>query len=264
MTHRILLAGFGNMGRALFEGWHLSGLVAEAVIVEPSPFGDPPAQAVMVPDEAAIPSGFEPDMVVLAVKPQVMAEVLPHYRNYTGYTAFLSIAAGKTIGFFEQHLGPQAAIVRAMPNLPATVRLGTTAVCANAAVNPGQRAMATALLEAVGAVHWVEEGQIDAISALSGSGPAYVFLLQEVLARAAETLGIDPMLAVSLARSTIAGSAVMLNGAAEPASELRRRVTSPGGTTEAACKILLEDDALSTLYTQALQAAVRRAGELAL
>ena len=202
-------------------------------------------------------------MVVLAVKPQVMADVLTGYRRYAGQTAFLSIAAGKTIAFFEQHLAADAAIIRAMPNLPATVRLGTTAVCANAAVNPGQRAMATALLESVGAVHWVQEGQVDAISALSGSGPAYVFLLEETLSRAAETLGIDPALAVSLARSTLAGSAVMLNGATEPASELRRRVTSPGGTTEAALKILMENDALYTLYTKALQAAVRRAGELA-
>jgi pyrroline-5-carboxylate reductase len=262
MINKILLVGCGNMGNALLAGWRNAGLLTESYVVEPT-LAHAQEGVSFVSDAAAIPSNFQPNIIVLAVKPQVLAEVLPAYAHFAGQVPFLSIAAGKTMAFLERHIGPQAAIVRAMPNLPVTVGRGVSACCANAAATQAHRTIATALLQAVGSVRWVEESQIDAITALSGSGPAYVFLLAETMARAGETLGLPPDLAATLARETIAGAAEMLHRSPDPAEALRTRVTSKGGTTEAALRILLENDALFSIYARAMQAAVNRAGELA-
>jgi pyrroline-5-carboxylate reductase len=289
------------MGQAMLAGWIEAGLVEQAIVVDPNHFASPmgrgredggnaghsgegirlsqsphpsplpggegiiehPNRVHFISSPAHLHPAFIPDMVVLAVKPQVMADILPFYRRMAGQAPFLSIAAGKDIAFFERHLGGDAAIIRAMPNLPATIRMGTTGCCANERATTLHRALATSLLTAIGEVHWVEEVQIDALMALSGCGPAYVFLMAEVLAKAGEELGLGADLAASLARQTIAGAAEMLRRSSEPAATLRDRVTSKGGTTEAALRILMENDALFSIYARAMQSAVTRAGELA-
>ena len=261
MQH-ILLIGCGNMGHALLTGWRDAGLLGQSVVVEPAPLTMMDTVS-FVADAADLPPDFQPDMIVLAVKPQVLGDILPAYDRFAGLSPFLSIAAGKTIAFFERHLGPEASIVRAMPNLPATVRRGVSGCCANANATAQDRTLATRLLQAVGSVHWVDEAELDALTALSGSGPAYVFLLAETLARAGETLGLAPALSAALARETLAGAAEMLHESPEPAEILRARVTSKGGTTEAALRILMENDELLSIYARALQAAVSRARELA-
>ena len=262
MSFQLLLVGCGNMGRALLAGWHEVGLMGRSYVVEPAPVTVMEG-VTFVADLADLPPDYRPDMIVLAIKPQILPDVLPEYRRFAGLAPFLSIAAGKTLAFFECQLGREAAIVRAMPNLPAMVRRGSSAACANAQATPQHRDVADALLRAVGSVHWVEEGEIDAITALAGSGPAYVFLMAEILARAGETLGISAALSAELAREMLAGSAEMLRQSPDVAATLRARVTSKGGTTEAALRILMENDALVSIYARAMQAAVTRARELA-
>jgi pyrroline-5-carboxylate reductase len=193
-----------------------------------------------------------------------MAEVVPPYARFAG-AVFLSIAAGKTLSFFAGQLGAAAAIVRAMPNTPAAVRRGITVCVANPLVDAPRRAACQTLLEAVGEVAWVEdEGLIDAVTAVSGSGPAYVFLLAETLAAAGAAAGLPPELATRLARATIAGSGELLRQSAETAAQLRINVTSPGGTTAAALAVLMDARAgFAPLLDRAVAAATRRGKELA-
>ena len=189
----------------------------------------------MVADVDAIPAGFAPAAVVFAVKPQNAAETLPLYRRFAGKAVFLSIMAGRTIGGIRTLLGDAAAIVRAMPNTPAAVRQGVTVACPGPGVDTPQRVLCERLLQAIGVVAWVEdEGLLDPVTAVSGSGPAYVFLLAELMEQAAIEQGIPADLARLLARQTVAGSGALLAASAEDAAELRRAVTSPGGTTERA------------------------------
>ena len=194
----------------------------------------------MVPDVGAIPAGFAPAAVVFAVKPQNAAETLPLYRRFAGKAVFLSIMAGRTIGGIRALLGDAAAIVRAMPNTPAAVRQGVTVACPGPGVDAPQRALCERLLQAIGVVAWVEdEGLLDPVTAVSGSGPAYVFLLAELMEQAAIEQGIPADLARLLARQTVSGSGALLAASAEDAAELRRAVTSPGGTTERALAVLM-------------------------
>jgi pyrroline-5-carboxylate reductase len=203
-------------------------------------------------------------VVLLAVKPQAMDATLPAYRRFVGAaTLFLSIAAGKTIGYFERGLG-DAPIVRSMPNTPAAVGRGITVACANARVSAAQRDLADGLLSAVGEVHWVErEALLDPVTALSGGGPAYVFLLIEYLAEAGVAAGLPAELAMRLARVTVSGAGELARQSAEPAAQLRQNVTSPGGTTLEALKILMAEDGLKPLLIRAIAAASRRSRELA-
>jgi pyrroline-5-carboxylate reductase len=262
---RILLVGCGKMGSALLEGWLERGQdPAGILVVEPS--GATSAKNVrIVPDAASVPADFAPDIVVLAVKPQVMDKVLPAHRRHAGRAAFLSIAAGKTIRSFEEILGAETAIVRAMPNTPAAVGRGITVACPNGKVSADQRTACAALLEAVGEVAWIEdEVLMDAVTAVSGSGPAYVFLLAECLAAAGEKAGLPAELARRLARATVAGSGELLHQSAEDAATLRQNVTSPGGTTFAALQVLMRDqDGMTALLDEAVAAATRRSRELA-
>lgn len=255
------------MGGALLEGWLDRGVPpSDIAVVEPAEAGRPPAAfAVIVAAEAeALPAGFAPDVVVLAVKPQAMEQVLPAYRRFAGSAVFLSIAAGKPLGFFARHLGADSAVVRAMPNTPAAVRCGITVACPNSAVDAARRAVCQELLEAVGEVLWTEdEGLMDAVTAVSGSGPAYVFLLAEALADAGAQAGLPPEMAARLARATLAGAGELLRLSPEPAETLRRNVTSPGGTTAAALDVLMADKGLSSLMVRAVAAAARRSRELA-
>jgi pyrroline-5-carboxylate reductase len=259
---KVLLVGCGKMGSALLAGWLDQGIApADMVVVEPSA---PTLAVTVVKDEAAIPVGFDPDVVVLAVKPQVMAGVLPPYGRF-GRAVFLSIAAGKPIDFFRSHLGQDAAIVRAMPNTPAAVGRGITVCCPGPEVDAARRTLCQGLLEAVGEVGWVDdEALMDAVTAVSGSGPAYVFLLAEVMTTAGIAQGLPPELAARLACATVSGAGELLRQSTDTAGQLRQNVTSPGGTTAAALAVLMaETNGLDRLMAEAVAAATRRGKELA-
>ncbi len=252
------------MGSALLAGWKKRRLAQRVAVIEPAPAPMPKGvQRHATPE--TLPKNFAPSAIVFAVKPQALADILPAYRRFaTGETVVLSIAAGKTLKFFARHLGDAAPAVRAMPNTPAAIGRGIAVACANAAVAPPQRALCDRLLGAVGAVAWVEdEALLDPVTAVSGSGPAYVFLLIEALASAGVASGLPEALATKLARATVAGSGELARQSAEDAAQLRRNVTSPGGTTEAALKILMRDDGLAALMRRAVAAATERSRQLA-
>ncbi len=263
----LLLVGCGKMGGALLEGWLGAAPSARVVVVEPGPLGAAAGheRVLHCAGVDALPSRLQPDVVVFAVKPQVLGQVVPDYRRFVGpETVFLTIAAGKPIGWFERQLAPAAAVVRAMPNTPAAVGRGITVVCANGAVSDEQRTRCEMLLRAVGDVAWIEdEALIDPVTAVSGSGPAYVFLVIEALAQAGVAAGLPPDLAMRLARATVSGSGELAYRSIEPAAQLRRNVTSPGGTTQAALEVLMAPDGLQPLFDRAVAAATQRARELA-
>lgn len=259
----ILLVGFGKMGGAMLAGWRERGLAA-AVAVDPYAPASPGPEVTVVADAAAIPTGFTPSAVVLAVKPQSADAALPLYARFGGSAVMLSIMAGRNIAGLQRLLGPQAAIVRAMPNTPAAVRQGVTVACAGPGVSAAQRGLCDALLSAIGAVAWVEdEGLIDPVTAVSGGGPAYVFLLAELLEQAAIEQGIPADLARLLARQTVSGSGALLAASPEDAATLRRNVTSPNGTTERALAVLMEKSAWPEAISRAIDAATKRSRELA-
>ncbi len=265
----LLLVGCGKMGGAMLAGWLGRGLAAaDVVVVEPGEAQAAAArrQGVRVVDRPeALAADFAPDVVVLAVKPQVMDAVAPPYARFAGPgTVYLSIAAGKTIADFERHFGGSAAIVRSMPNTPAAVGRGMLVGCPNGNVTAAMRAACDDLLAAVGEVAWVDdEALMDAVTAVSGSGPAYVFLLIESLAKAGVAAGLPAPLATLLAETTVAGAGELARQADEDAATLRQNVTSPGGTTEAALEVLLAADGLPVLIDAAVAAATRRSRELA-
>jgi len=265
----ILLVGCGRMGSAMLSGWRERGL-APSVAVDPAPSAAAMAGAdlTVVGEAAAIPPGFTPAAVVLAVKPQSAAEALPPHARFAGgpegSSVFLSIMAGRTISGIRALLGDTAKIVRAMPNTPAAVRQGVTVACPGAGVTPDQRALCHSLLEAIGKVAWVDdEGLLDPVTAVSGSGPAYVFLLAELMEQAAIEQGIPADLARLLARQTVSGSGALLAASTEDAAALRKAVTSPAGTTERALQVLMAADAWPLAMQRAIDAATKRSRELA-
>lgn len=262
---RILLLGGGNMGGAMARGWVEYGISGDDIlIVDPAPgaaLRDLVAEgtlrhAVSVPDEAF-------DVVVVAVKPQSMAEALPTLRPaLKPDTLVISVAAGKTLGFINGLVG-DLPVVRAMPNTPALIGRGITGAVANAAVSLALREKADALLSASGPVVWLDrESDIDAVTAVSGSGPAYVFHLAETLAAAGEAAGLSPELAMTLARHTVAGAGELMIRSDDAPDQLRRNVTSPNGTTQAALDVLMAPDGLGPLMVRAVAAARDRAREL--
>lgn len=270
MAARVLLVGCGKMGGALARGWVAHGIEGASItVVEPdaaareSAARDYGVRALARPDE--LEAAYRPGAVVFAVKPQVVDEVLPRYRRFAEAGAVsLSIAAGRSVASLEACLGARAAIVRAMPNTPAAVGRGITAAVANASATSAQRELCDELLRAVGEVVWLEdESLLDAVTAVSGSGPAYVFLLAECLAEAGVEAGLAPELAARLARATVVGSAELLRQSGEEPAALRRAVASPGGTTEAALEILMGPEGLRALMTRAVAAAAARSRELA-
>jgi pyrroline-5-carboxylate reductase len=266
-TGAILLVGCGKMGGAMLEGWLERSSAGRFVVVEPSGAAAFAGRAgVEVHREAvSLDLDLRPDVVVVAVKPQTMDDAIRHYGRFVApQTVFLSIAAGKTLGYFARQLGPEAAIVRAMPNTPAAIGRGITVACPNPRVSPDQIALCDRLLAAVGEVGWVDdESLIDAVTAVSGSGPAYVFLLIECLAKAGVEAGLPDALAMRLARATVAGAGELARRSSEPASVLRQNVTSPGGTTQAALEVLMAEDGLGGLLGKAVAAAAKRSRELA-
>jgi pyrroline-5-carboxylate reductase len=263
----LLLVGCGKMGGALLKGWLERGAARHVMVVEPGIGADPFAGDRLVERHKRaeeIPPAFTPDVVVFAVKPQVMDGAANPYKRFVGRALFLSIAAGKTLRYFARVLDDEAAVVRAMPNTPAAVGRGITVATANPRVTPTQRRLADMLLSAVGEVGWVDdEALIDAVTAVSGSGPAYVFLLIECMAKAGVTAGLPPDLAMRLARATVAGSGELARVSHEPAAKLREAVTSPGGTTRAALDVLMATDGLEALMIKAVAAAARRSRKLA-
>jgi pyrroline-5-carboxylate reductase len=262
----LLLVGCGKMGGAMLSGWLERGL-SRAVVVEP--FAPSAAafegRATVVPDAAGIPAGFAPRAVVFAIKPQEAPATLPAYARFAGDgTLFVSIMAGRSVASMRAALGAHAAVVRAMPNTPAAIRQGFTAAHAAPGVTAAQTALADALLAAVGEVAWVhEEDQINPVTAVSGGGPAYVFLLAEVMEQAAIEQGLPADLARRMARATVAGSGALLAASTQDAAELRRAVTSPKGTTERALAVLMDPAAWPAAMSKAIQAATDRARELA-
>lgn len=262
----ILLAGAGKMGGAMLEGWLALGISpAQVAVLEPQPS---PAIAALC--ERGLRLNPSRDVVghvaavVVAVKPQIAPEVLPALAPFVGSaTVVVSIMAGRTLRFLAEAL-PQAALVRAMPNTPAAIRRGITVAVANPRVSPEQRALVDALLSAVGAVQWItDEALMDAVTALSGSGPAYVFLLVEAMAHAGTAAGLPPALSDTLARATVAGAGELLHRSPLDPATLRQKVTSPGGTTAAALDVLMAENGLERLMTAAVVAAAKRSRELA-
>jgi pyrroline-5-carboxylate reductase len=260
----LALVGAGNMGGALLSGWLARGLPVSAVsVIDPNAPEAVRSTGVRVLSDAAgsVPVG----VLVLAIKPQLFADVLPRLLPLCGpATVVVSVAAGQTVASIGRGLGHAGAIVRTMPNTPALIGRGVTGAFANAACTQDQKALVNALLEAVGKVAWVEdEGLIDAVTAVSGSGPAYVFHLVEAMAEAGRKAGLPADLAMLLARETVSGAGELLARSSEPASRLRENVTSPKGTTAAALEVLMGEGGLTPLMERAIAAAKRRAQELA-
>jgi pyrroline-5-carboxylate reductase len=261
----VALVGAGKMGGAMLEGWIGLGVdPARIAVIEPQPA---PAIAALAgrglrlnPDAGSL----RPDAIVIAVKPQIAPGTMPSVAALVSPTTIVvSIMAGRTIAFLAGSLPRDAAVIRAMPNTPAAIGRGIPVAVPNARVTPAQRHLADALLAATGAVEWVaDEALMDAVTAVSGSGPAYVFLLAESLARAGAKAGLPADLAARLARATVAGSGELLHRSPLDAATLRQNVTSPGGTTAAALDVLMAGDGLDPLMERAIAAAAERGREL--
>jgi len=264
----LALVGAGKMGGAMAKGWLDAGFAPSSLtILEPEPSPEIAALAAergiaLNPKTTAPP----PDVLVLAIKPQSLDSAATAIAPLAApHTLLISIIAGKTIANLTARLPEARSVVRAMPNLPAAIGRGVTAAFANASLTGDERGWCERLLGAVGAFHWLEdESLIDAVTAISGSGPAYVFALTEALAAGAERLGLKPELAMSLARGTVEGAAELMrrDSATSPAT-LRRNVTSPGGTTAAALAVLQGPGGLEDLMIRATAAARARAAEMA-
>src|SRR4051794_35997717 len=261
----IILIGAGKMGGAMLSGWLAQGLDPRRIaVIEPSPSVEITALSAkgvrfnLSPADAGAVAA-----VVVAGKPQSFGEVAATLQSYTGSGPLVvSIMAGTTIASLEAVGG--GTVVRAMPNTPAAIGRGITVAVAAKTVSTAQRAIADALLRAIGSVEWVEDEKLmDAVTAVSGSGPAYVFLLAEELARAGVEAGLPAELASRLARETVAGSGELLHRSPLPAAKLRQNVTSPGGTTAAALDVLMGKEGLQELMTKAISAAAKRSRELA-
>jgi pyrroline-5-carboxylate reductase len=265
-TGPLVLVGAGKMGGAMLDGWLARGLNPKKVsVIEPQP-----GKAVKALTRRGLklnPKGkvAAAAAIVIAVKPQTAPEAVPPLAAHVGKTTLvLSIMAGRTLGFLQKALPANTAIVRAMPNTPAAIGRGINVAVANAKVSARQRKLAGDLLAAIGKVEWVgDETLMDAVTALSGSGPAYVFLLAEAMTKAGIAAGLPAELADRLARETVAGSGELLQRSALDAATLRQNVTSPGGTTAAALEVLMGPGGFDQLLTKAIAAATRRSWELA-
>ena len=267
LPRSLVLAGAGKMGGAMLEGWLATGLEPDAVtVLDPNPS---PGIARLAAERgfALNPDPRPPDapeVLVLGIKPQGLDDAAQDLASVAGpRTLLVSILAGKTVADLARACPAAGAIVRAMPNLPASIRRGATGAFADARVSAGQRGAADTLLSAIGTVDWLDdERQIDAVTALSGSGPAYVFHLVECMAQAGEAAGLAPALAARLARATVVGAAGLLDASDLSPARLRENVTSKGGTTAAALAVLMAGDGLAPLMRTAILAARQRAEEL--
>ncbi len=258
----ILLLGCGRMGGAMLAGWRASGL-APSVIVDPALQQAGRAEDRLVATLDAVPDEFRPDAVVVAVKPQMADAVLPALAPRVGGGPVISVIAGRSLASLAASL-PGASIVRAMPNTPAAIGQGITVLCAGPSVGSAHRDLAERLLASAGDTAWIEdEALMDAVTAVSGSGPAYVFLLAELMEATGVELGLPASLARRLARKTVSGAGALLAASSEDAASLRRAVTSPNGTTEQALAVLMAPHAWPDHLRRALTAAAERSRELA-
>lgn len=268
MTVRVLLVGCGNMGYAMLSGWLASGKLAtsETLVVEPNEdLRNRAAKlgSTVAASNAELPADIAPELIVIAVKPQVIREVVDGYARFAGTSTFVSIAAGTGVATFMDLLGPRAAVVRCMPNTPAAIGKGMMVVFSNANVSGKAKAFVNDLLSASGEVATIaDEGLMDAVTAVSGSGPAYIFHFIECLTAAAETAGLPTDTAKLLAMQTVYGSAALAAESREDPAVLRKQVTSPNGTTAAALAVLMGGDRLKNLLGEAVEAARARSEEL--
>lgn len=258
----LVLLGCGKMGSAMLAGWLTNGLTSSSVyVVDPYPSEWVLAQGVHVNEE--LPA--KPALVLIAVKPQMMQEALPTLQAMGGgETAFLSVAAGISIGTYEDILGANTPILRAMPNTPAAIGQGITALIGNAVSTADHIDLAHVLLSAIGEVVDLDsESQMDAVTGVSGSGPAYVFYMIDALANAGEAQGLSPDLAMQLAKATVAGAGALAKASDETPEQLRINVTSPNGTTQAGLEVLMDQNAgLTPLIGVTVAAATMRSKEL--
>jgi pyrroline-5-carboxylate reductase len=265
----LLLIGCGKMGGALLRGWLRAGLSADGVHIV-----DPQIQDIAPPEarEASkyqslddVPSDLSPRLVLLAVKPQMMDAILPALGQWVGPdTLVLSIAAGIRVNHLQKEIGGGPKVIRAMPNTPSAIGKGVAVLVASRDCDGKDRALATRLFTVSGDVHWIEEESLmDAVTGLSGSGPAYFFLLVEAMSAGGVAAGLDPELAAALARRTAIGASALLESSDQSPEQLRRNVTSPKGTTEAALAILTKDGIFEELMSKAILAATKRGKELA-
>ena len=264
---KILLVGCGKMGSALLNGWIDQNIEGPNICVV-----DPQNNTLRVflqhgiticNTQQDLPQDYNPDFIVFAVKPQMMNEIVPTYRCFSENSVFISIAAGKSIAYFEKHLSKQNAIIRAMPNTPAAIGRGITVACGNSSVNKQTQEICLALLASVGKALWLDDEKlIDAVTAISGSGPAYVFLLAEAMVQAGRNAGLNQNMATELAINTVAGSGELLQQSSEEISILRENVTSPGGTTEAALSVLMGENGMQELIGKAVNNAILRSKAL--
>ncbi len=263
---KILLVGCGKMGTALLSGWLKSELVSssEVIIIDPSPNFVNEHGIKHVNDFNELDSNYIPDIVLFAVKPQIMSDVVVAYKGLARKnTLFISIAAGKNIDFFENILGKESSIIRSMPNLPAIISQGVTVAFSNKNVNKSQELKCEELFNAVGSIIFIEdEGLMDAVTAISGSGPAYLFYFLESLIEAGIELGLSENIAKELAIKTVFGSAKLAEESNYSPSTLREKVTSPNGTTEAALKILMNNDQLKNIIKDAASGARDKSKDL--
>lgn len=264
----IVIVGVGHMGGAIARGLIAAGLGPRLLLIDPA-LKQADARtyrkaAAKTGIDADLMTGTNPEAIVLAVKPQMMSQTAAAYAKAARNAVVISIAAGTQIESLSLWLGGSKAIVRAMPNLPASIGRGITAAYATPTTTAAQRKLAERLLKAVGDLVWLDgEELLNAVTAVSGSGPAYVFLLAEAMAAAGERIGLSPAIAATLARKTIEGAGALLASNATPPADLRRSVTSPGGTTEAALKVLMADARFEGLLAEAIAAANARGFELA-
>ncbi len=264
----VLLIGAGRMGGALIKGWLAAGRFSAIHVVEPQ--ASDAARALAASGAVTLHAEFDAgrlpkvSAIVLAIKPQVLKgeSVLLRELGRTG-ALVVSIAAGVTTAFLRAHLGQGVHLVRAMPNTPGAIGQGITVLCGDGNLPAADRALAETLMASLGETLWLgDESLMDAVTAVSGSGPAYVFLMAEALAEAGRSQGLDAETAERLARATVSGSGALLKADGRPASELRREVTSPGGTTEAALRVLMDSDGLAALMRRAIAAATDRGKDL--
>ena len=254
---KFLLVGCGVMGSALKQGWERENAPFDVVVIEPS-------NPQYIPDLASLPEDFRPNLIIFAVKPQILPEILPHYRRFSGRGClFLSIAAGLTLSTYHRLLGEEESIIRAMPNIPVTVGQGISVLVTHKSLTEEQRALGQSIFEASGKAIWLEqEALMDVVTAVSGSGPAYCFRLVECLAAAGVESGLPREVALTLARQTAIGAGAILQNTSDSASDLRIKVTSPGGTTAAALEVFDHGHVLEKLTLTAVKAAVHRGQEL--
>lgn len=270
MSTRIVLVGCGHMGFAMLKGWLGGGVVPvdQVAVVEPAPALRERAAGLgvrAVADAEALDASDAPELLILAVKPQVIRDVAAHYRHWgNGATTVLSVAAGTSIATFEDVLGGQTPVVRSMPNIPAMIGKGMIATYANAHVSPETAKFVEALLSCSGAVAGLpEEAMMDAVTAVSGSGPGYVFFFIEALEEAAKRAGLPNDVAALLAKQTVWGAASLAVESQEVPAELRRQVMSPNGTTVAGLNVLMDETkGLGPLLAGTVDAARRRSEEL--